>query len=546
MTDDGVVFEPPGKGEWRSLRDHFPRALTPEYAELLATAMYVGEAQVMEEYGMPVRSLVAGLSHGHVYIAPEPLVGKPSDSLPPRAVLWALARLLPAFRRRTRAAARCLAERPWLADAESWYHHEQPRWVQANRALQAENPTDLGVADLIDHLGRVRAHAAAGYERHFALHGPDMMPIGLLLARGEQWGLPPELVLAALTGASPVSTGRGPRLDALRAAVEASGARPSSPDEVRAVAGAELDAFLDEHGWRLVTGYDIDSLALVELPALVANLARPTRAAPAEVPAVAAEALERALERVAPADRSELARLVSDARATAGLRDDNGAVTAAWPAGLLRRAMLAAGRVLAERGGLAQVDHAVEVTVDELGAMLRGQSDLDAAAVEARASARSARSELVPPLQLGPTLDIPLDALPAPMRTVARALFALREVTTAPVGHRTGLDGDGLGQAVYRGRACVATDPADALGRLEPGDVLVAFGTTPAYNLALGIVGAVVVEEGGLLSHAAVIVRELGLTAVIGAAGAMEAIPDGALVEVDPVAGRVRVLAASP
>jgi pyruvate,water dikinase len=45
------------------------------------------------------------------------------------------------------------------------------------------------------------------------------------------------------------------------------------------------------------------------------------------------------------------------------------------------------------------------------------------------------------------------------------------------------------------------------------------------------------------MSHAAVIARELGLPALIGAAGAMAAIPDGAIVEVDPVAGRVRVLA---
>jgi phosphohistidine swiveling domain-containing protein len=542
MTDQAVVFEPPGKGEWRSLRDHFPRAVTPEYARLLPTAMYAGEARVMEDYGMPVRSLVAGMSQGHVYIAPEPLVGKASNTLPPRAALWALARLVPAFRRRTRTAAACLAGRPWLADTERWYASEQQQWVDANRALQAAAPGAMDVPSLIDHLGRARAHAAAGYERHFALHGPDMMPIGLLLARAEDWGLTPEVVLPTLTGASPVSTGRGPQLDALRAAVDAAGHLPDDLDQLRAMAGDELAAFLDQHGWRLVTGYDIDSLALAELPSLVVNLARPVPEGPAVHAADAEEALEVLMDKVSPVDRPELARLVSDARATAGLRDENGAVTAAWPAGLLRRAMLAAGRVLAEQGQLARVDHAVEVTVDELGDLLRNRSDLDASTVEARARERAARSELVPPLQLGPTLDIPLDALPVPMRTVARALFALREVTTAPVGHRPGLDGDGLGLTVYRGRACVAADPGDALARLEPGDVLVAFGTTPAYNLALSIVGAVVVEEGGLLSHAAVIARELGLTAVIGAAGAMGAIPDGALVEVDPIAGRVRVL----
>lgn len=542
MTEQTVVFEPPGKGEWRSLRDHFPRAVTPEYAELLSRAMHDGEAVFMEEYGMPVRSLVAGLSQGHVYIAPEPLVGGTSDTLPPRAALWVAARLLPVFRRRTKAATRALAERPWLADAERWYAEEQGTWAEANRALQAEVPDVMDDLALIDHLRRVRGHAAAGYTRHFSLHGPDMMPIGLLLARAEDWGLGPAAILPTLAGASPASTGRGPLLDALRTAVAASGTVPRDLDEIRAAAGPELRAFLAEHGWRLVTGYDIDSLALVELPSLVANLARPAADEPVDVARAGEECLAAALESVGGAHRAELARLVADARATAGLRDDNGAVTAAWPAGLLRRAMLAAGRLLVDRGALDCAPHALEVTIDELVELLEGRSPLDGEAIAARAAVRAARSELIPPLQLGPTVDVPLDALPPPMRTVARALLSLREVSTAPVGARSGLDGDGIGEEVYRGRACVAADPGDALDRLEPGDVLVAFGTTPAYNMALSIVGAVVVEEGGLLSHAAVIARELGLSAVIGAAGAMAEIPNGALVEVDPVAGRVRVL----
>jgi pyruvate,water dikinase len=64
--------------------------------------------------------------------------------------------------------------------------------------------------------------------------------------------------------------------------------------------------------------------------------------------------------------------------------------------------------------------------------------------------------------------------------------------------------------------------------------------TAPTYNAVLGMAGAIVTEQGGLLCHAAVIARELGLPAVIGAQGAMD-IPDGAPVEVDPSAGRVRV-----
>jgi pyruvate,water dikinase len=84
-------------------------------------------------------------------------------------------------------------------------------------------------------------------------------------------------------------------------------------------------------------------------------------------------------------------------------------------------------------------------------------------------------------------------------------------------------------------------DAVEALAELEPGDVVVTPYTAPTYNSVLAMAGAIITEEGGLLCHAAVIARELGLPAVIGAQGAME-IPDGSTVEVDPKAGRVRVL----
>lgn len=544
MTTQGVAttFEPPGKGQWISLRDHFPRAVTPEYARLLPAAMAEGEAIPFAEYGLPVKTLRVGLVHGHVYVTPEPLVGRLSDTLPPKAALWVAARLVPALRRRTRAARQALDTRPWLAEAERWYATERTEWSDANRALQAEDSDAMSPDGLADHLGRVRAHAAAGYRRHFSLHGPDLIPTGLLLARCQEWGIPAEDVLPVLMGCSPASMGSGPALKALHSALVGSGVEPVTIDDVRAAAPTELAAFLDEHGWRLVTGYDVDARALIELPALVVTLAR---AAP---PIAAGDgagdaALEGLRARVPSGSVAELERLVSDARATFGIRDDNGGLTGAWPMGLLRRAMLAAGRDLAARGALAHPDHALEVTVDALTELLLDRSGPTAEQVTQLAQQRLERSALVPPLQLGPTLDIPLDALPGPMRAMSRAQLVLKDSFTAPLVARADLDGDGIGSSVYQGRACVAVDPAEALDRLEPGDVLVALGTTPAFNMALSIAGAVVVEEGGLLSHAAVIARELGLPAIIGAAGAMASIPDGAIVEVDPIAGRVRVLA---
>ena len=66
--------------------------------------------------------------------------------------------------------------------------------------------------------------------------------------------------------------------------------------------------------------------------------------------------------------------------------------------------------------------------------------------------------------------------------------------------------------------------------------------TTPAYNLVLTMVGGLVTAEGGPVCHAAVLSRELGIPAVIGARRALERIETGDLVEIDPPAGTVRVL----
>lgn len=263
-------------------------------------------------------------------------------------------------------------------------------------------------------------------------------------------------------------------------------------------------------GWRLVTGYDLDALTACELPPL------PPRATPA--PAANDSTLGVA----------ELDELLADARATYGLRDDNGMLTAAWSVGLLRRAMLAAGARL----GFGA--NAVEATSDELAALLEGRPGPDAAEVERRAAARVAGAATPGPPVLGPTLGLPTSALPKPMRRMALALLLVRDLGATALEGRRPLHGVGIGAASAIGRACVANDPNEALARFEPGDILVTLGTTPAYNALLAVAAGVVTEEGGHLSHAAVMARELGIPAVIGAAGALAQIVDGSMIEVDP------------
>jgi phosphohistidine swiveling domain-containing protein len=148
-----------------------------------------------------------------------------------------------------------------------------------------------------------------------------------------------------------------------------------------------------------------------------------------------------------------------------------------------------------------------------------------------------------PPATLGRAEPAPpLSTLPASLaQTVAMVQVALKYTGMAAPIEQHPLSGAGIGSSSYTGRAVVADSADDAMERLAPGDVLVVRATSPAFNLVLSIAGAVVTVDGGAMSHAAVLSRELGLPAVIGASGAFS-IVDGSIVEVDPVAGVVRLV----
>jgi pyruvate,water dikinase len=83
-------------------------------------------------------------------------------------------------------------------------------------------------------------------------------------------------------------------------------------------------------------------------------------------------------------------------------------------------------------------------------------------------------------------------------------------------------------------------DPLTA--KLNAGDIIVAEHTDPSWIMILPLAGALVVERGSLLSHAAIVARELGIPAVVAATGALAWLREGERVEVDGSAGTVRRL----
>jgi pyruvate kinase len=88
-----------------------------------------------------------------------------------------------------------------------------------------------------------------------------------------------------------------------------------------------------------------------------------------------------------------------------------------------------------------------------------------------------------------------------------------------------------------RGVVCVARSASEACAKMTKGSVLVARNTDRDYLPAMRLASAIVVEEGGLTSHTAIVCLELGIPCIVSAENATELLSDGMIVTVDGYRG---------
>ncbi|ALD21467.1 phosphoenolpyruvate synthase [Hymenobacter sp. DG25A] len=86
--------------------------------------------------------------------------------------------------------------------------------------------------------------------------------------------------------------------------------------------------------------------------------------------------------------------------------------------------------------------------------------------------------------------------------------------------------GKAVGSQIASGIARILASPAEG-HRLQPGDILVADITNPDWNTVMRKASVLVTNQGGRTSHAAIVARELGLSAVVGTGNATRQIQDG-------------------
>lgn len=302
-------------------------------------------------------------------------------------------------------------------------------------------------------------------------------------------------------------------------------------------------AYLDKFGDRCLDELKLESATLHDDPQLlmrsVGLLARHLHAQPergAESGKIEQDIRARAEARVAAAlAEHPLRRRVFGwvlAHARARVRDrENLRFERTRLFGRVRRVFVELGKRLFAEDRLDEPRDVFYLTVDELLGFVEGTAvTTDLRALVALRRAEFARyAELPPPADRFETLG---------MIYVGNAFRASVERVEAE--HGDTLKGIGCCPGVVRGQVRVVRDPREAT--LIPGEILVAERTDPGWVMLFPAAAGLLVERGSLLSHSAIVAREMGIPAVVSVPGLTAWLRDGDWVEFDGATGVIRRL----
>ena len=537
---DTLTFDAPGPGTWERDPVHFPRPVSRYFADTHPPAYLVGTTLMFGHYGLLLDHIQTAYPHGFAYNTRVPVA---EADVPAR------------FGR----AEEALAAKAWRAQLQEWDEEAKPAAIAEHRAIQAVDPDALSDADLAAYLLRCRDHHRAMITQHMRFTASAIIPVGDLMVHVMQWA--PEVsqsdVLGLMRGASPVSAGASDELtelvaafstnDDARAVLESDG----DPGDVLAALRARDDAegramaaYLDLVGYRLLDGFDIAGRYALELPDALIRAIRSAVAGRTDDDDLDAR-VAAIRDRIPAAHHAAFDEILGEARLMYRLRDERGVFSDIWASGLMRRAALAAGRRLAAAGRIADPEHIVDATGEEMAALVDGSGGPTADELARRFAERTARTGLEGPAALGDPPMPPPDLAGLPPAE-GRLMMAMMAAMGALFGsseaehEENRLRGLAASGGVYEGTARLIHGP-DEFDRIQQGDVLVTRSTSEAFNILLPLLGAIVTDAGGLLSHSAIVSREYGIPGVVGTRNATQLITDGARVRVDGDAGEVTV-----
>lgn len=559
QTDRELQFEKPGPGTWELEDAHFTDPFSRWMESVFPPAAQEGFRRSFAAYGA-LGEIAVETVNGFAYMSFQPVVGSPEASGPPPKLLFKLlTKVHPTMRRRLARMAETFETKRWRQDAETWDAEWKPERIEANRSLQAVDPAALSDDDLVEHLAACRAEFEDAIVLHHRMDLCPLLPTGDFLVHASEWTdhTPGEL-LELFEGASPISAGAIEELQRAADAIESEAdarQRLFAEDDPATIVdalrgrtdavGSAVDAWLDVVGYRII-GYDVANQYALEKPSVLVNTLRTAVEDGAGSLGDPTDAeIESIRSAVPPEHRDTFDDLYAEARATYRIRDER-SLHDLWTAGLARRALLEAGRRLADRDRLEDPEHVVDLEPDEIRSLLIEDTGPSPATVAGRVAYRrshdvgDAPDRLGPPEPEGPPLEWLPDSAARGMRAIETTIGHLSDAGDVASDAET-VRGLAASDGNHEGRVRRVSGPDD-FDRIQEGDVLVTETTSPAFNVVLPLLGGVVTDYGGVLSHAAIVAREFDIPGVVGCEDATDRLADGDRVRVDGGAGTVRII----
>ncbi len=549
-------FEAPGPGTWALDTTHSSGAMTL-YSSQCFEGLPRGFHECLEKYGILLDRLEPAFIHGFFFMQQVGVMGKPGAKPPPKWLLQLMFKVHPKLRARVKAAHQSVESRRWLQDLAEWDELKKDS-IARNTSLQSIELTKLDREELIAHLEACFVNAEEMVYRHHKYSVGSLMPVGRFLDVATfSSGFTPVDVAPLLKGSTPVSTGiGGEQLVALVAAIADAGISKKDLKDKEPEAAltkmrenSQINAALEDYlvitGHMLIGGYCISEKTLRESPNIImARIFEAMESAPAGEFGFDVELEQLIRGKIPEADRVEFDLCLADARSANRMRDERGIYNDIWGSGISRCAILEAGRRLFEEGLFSNAELSLDASHEELIDLLKGESITTDENLSERREWRLTKSiDEVPEFLGDPPADPPpVELLPLKIQPTLRAFgLVMGNVFDEPKEATEKISGLAVSPGIYEGTAKVILSTRD-FDRLEKGDILVTKNTSAGFNVVLPIIGALVTDRGGILSHAAIVSREFGIPGVVGTKNASQSIKDGDKIRVNGDTGEVDIL----